>query len=266
MFWTFFMRSWQVMISKSGSLKLKDKFLSEIAPDSHFDILFSHIPGISFFAKNDKLELISANRRFWERLPVKSEADLIGKTDYELFPERLAEIFRKDDLEVMKSGKPKLDILELFFDSQGLPDWFLTNKFPVFNHQGKVIGVMGTVKSLVRSEHTLFPNLQFSKAVEYLRSNFTEQILFSDLAKKIGMSVRQFNRKFKEAFNTTPQSFLIKTRIQAACEQLRNSERPISEMAHALGFYDQSSFTLHFRKHIGITPLAYRRSNIKSRR
>jgi transcriptional regulator GlxA family with amidase domain len=153
-----------------------------------------------------------------------------------------------------------LDILELFFDSQGLPDWFLTNKFPIFNHKQQVIGVMGIVKSLARSEHALYPNLQFNKAVEYLRAHFTEQILFSDLAKRVGMSVRQFNRRFKEAFNTTPQSFLIKTRIQAACEQLRNSERSISEVAHALGFYDQSSFTLHFRKHIGTTPLAYRKN------
>ena len=239
---------------------LKEAFLSKMSAGSHFDQLFNHIPGISFFAKNHELKLIAANKRFWERLPVASEKELIGRDDFELFPQRLAENFRKDDLEVMKSGKPKLDILELFFDSQGLPDWFLTNKFPIFNHKQQVIGVMGIVKSLARSEHALYPNLQFNKAVEYLRAHFTEQILFSDLAKRVGMSVRQFNRRFKEAFNTTPQSFLIKTRIQAACEQLRNSDRSISEVAHALGFYDQSSFTLHFRKHIGTTPLAYRKN------
>ncbi len=252
------------MTGSKQTLAQKDQFLAEIAPDSHFDILFNHIPGISFFAKNKKLELMAANKRFWERLAVDSEADLIGKNDFELFPQRLAENFRKDDLEVMQTGKPKLDILELFFDSQGLPDWFLTNKFPVIDHQGDVIGVMGTVKSLVRGANTLYPNLQFHRAVEYLRSHFTEQILFSDLAKMVGMSVRQFNRRFKEAFNTTPQSFLIKTRIQAACEELRNTERSISELAQDLGFYDQSSFTQHFRKHIGVTPLAYRKQNMGS--
>ena len=251
------------MTNEHPSLTLKDQFLAEIAPDSHFDILFNHIPGVSFFAKNQNLELIAANKRFWERLAFDSEAELIGKNDFELFPQRLAENFRRDDLEVMQSGEPKLDILELFFDSQGLPDWFLTNKFPIFDHDRQVIGVMGTVKSLVRGEHTLYPNLQFHRAVEYLRSHFTEQILFSDLAKMVGMSVRQFNRRFKEAFNTTPQSFLIKTRIQAACEELRSSEKSISELAQALGFYDQSSFTQHFRKHIGVTPLAYRKNKTR---
>ena len=120
------------MTDSNQALKLKDQFLAKIAPDSHFDILFNHIPGISFFAKNKNLELISANKRFWERLTVNSEAELIGKNDFQLFPQRLAENFRKDDMEVMKMAQPKLDILELFFDSQGLPDWFLTNKFPIF--------------------------------------------------------------------------------------------------------------------------------------
>lgn len=248
------------MTDDTSGLQPKGEFLARIAPDSHFDLLLNHIPGISFFAKNSQFELIAANSRFWERLSVQSEADLIGKTDFELFPRRLAENFRRDDIRVMESGKPKLDILELFFDTQGLPDWFLTHKFPVFDHAGNVIGVMGTVRSLTRTERTMSPHLELDRVVDYLRSHFTEQILFSNLAKMVGMSVRQFNRRFKEAFNTTPQSFLIKTRVQAACEQLRSTERPISELAHDLGFYDQSSFTLHFRKHVGVTPLRYRRS------
>jgi PAS domain S-box-containing protein len=247
-------------------LKIKDTFLTQIAPSGHFDQLFNQIPGISFFAKNERFEIMAANKRFWERLPVHSEDELIGKNDFELFPQRLAENFRQDDESVINSGKPKLDILELFFDSQGLPDWFMTNKFPIFNRSGKTIGVMGIVRNLTTNEKVFSTHQELDQVVEFLRSHFTEQIIFSDLAKKVGMSVRQFNRRFKEVFNTTPQSFLIKTRIQAACEQLRASDRPISDMAQALGFYDQSSFTLHFRKHIGSTPLAYRRNKAKIER
>ncbi|MCB1122455.1 MAG: AraC family transcriptional regulator, partial [Verrucomicrobiae bacterium] len=233
--------------------------MSEIAPDGHFDRLFDLLPEISFFAKNRDLQIMAANRRFWERLAVNSEAEIIGKNDFDLFPLRLAENFRRDDEEVLATGKAKLDILELFFDSQGLPDWFLTSKFPIFNRAHETIGVMGIVRNLSSSERTFSPNQELDRAVEYLRSHFTEPVRFSELAKKVGMSVRQFNRRFKEVFNTTPQSFLIKTRIQAACEKLRSSEQSISEMAQTLGFYDQSSFTLHFRKHMGMTPLHYRK-------
>ena len=38
---------------------------------------------------------------------------------------------------------PKLNIAELFFNTQGIPDWFITHKLPVFNREGLVIGVMG---------------------------------------------------------------------------------------------------------------------------
>ncbi|MFT5128769.1 MAG: AraC-like DNA-binding protein [Rhodothermales bacterium] len=241
-------------------LASKEAFLAQIAGTSHFDQLFGHLPGISFFAKNADLELQAANPAFWSRLGLASEADLIGKTDFELFPQRLAENFRRDDLVVMKRRKPMLDILELFFDTQGLPDWFLTNKFPIFDPFGEVIGVMGTVRSFAGERRARSSLAQLDRAVEFLRTNFCSEVRMSELATHCGMSVRQFNRRFREAFNTTPNAFLIKTRIHAACELLRDSEVPISMIAEQLGFYDQSSFTLHFRRHMGTTPLRYRRS------
>ena len=237
----------------------KAQFLARIAGGSHFDQLFNHLPDVSFFAKNEALELQAANREFWSRLSVESEEAIIGKTDFELFPQRLAENFRRDDLSVMQSGQPMLDILELFFDSQGLPDLFLTNKFPIFDHDGEVIGVMGTVRSFAGERRARSSMLQLDRAVEYLRTNFRSPVRMSELASYCGMSVRQFNRRFRDTFNTTPNAFLIKTRIHAACELLRDSDTPIWEIAEQLGFYDQSSFTLHFRRHMGTTPLRYRR-------
>ena len=48
----------------------------------------------------------------------------------------LPSIFRKDDRHVMETKEPMLNILELVFNSQGLPDWFLTNKYPLINKSG----------------------------------------------------------------------------------------------------------------------------------
>ncbi|MCF6312663.1 MAG: helix-turn-helix domain-containing protein, partial [Verrucomicrobiales bacterium] len=68
------------------------------------------------------------------------------------------------------------------------------------------------------------------------------------------------NRRFQETFKVSPQSFIMKLRLQAACEELRQSKLPIAEIAIDLGFHDQSSFTLQFRKQLGITPNKYRKS------
>lgn len=243
-----------------SSAQLKSRFLKELSPESHFEVVFDQLPGISFFVKNRDFRFVSANKAFWKRLDCSSENDIIGRDDYELFPHQLARKFRADDEEVVRTGKPMLKIVELFFNRQGLPDWYFTNKFPVFGRDGSVIGVMGTVQSYSGRRSALTPHIQLDRAVNYIRDHFHEPVNMTDLAKRAGMSVRQFNRRFREVFGTNPRTFLIKTRIQAACEDLRSSEKPISEIALDYGFCDQSSFTQHFRTHMGETPLRYRKN------
>ncbi len=238
---------------------LKSEFLAQLSPTTHFEVLFDHLPGISFFAKNQKFQIVSANRAFWERLGAQSEADVIGRNDFELFPEQLAHKFREDDVEIMATRKPKLKIIELFFNLQGLPDWYFTNKFPVFGRDGGVICVMGTVQSYSGHRSAFTPHLQLDRAVSYIRDHFHETVNLTDLARRTGMSVRQFNRRFREVFGTNPRTFLIKTRVQAACEMLRTSDKPIAEISLDFGFCDQSAFTQHFRKHMGMTPATYRK-------
>ena len=81
----------------------------------------------------------------------------------------------------------------------------------------------------------------------------------AELAQHVGLSVRHFDRKFKQALSVSPKSFQIKTRIQSACESLRQSTLSVGELSLQLGFSDQSSFTLHFRREMGMTPLKYRK-------
>jgi AraC-like DNA-binding protein len=72
------------------------------------------------------------------------------------------------------------------------------------------------------------------------------------------MSHRQLNRRFKEATGLTPQQFMMRSRIERACEELRKTDRPLSDIAYELGFCDQSAFTAHFRKRMTLTPKKYR--------
>jgi PAS domain S-box-containing protein len=239
--------------------KERDRFLRSIAPETAFHRLFDHLPGISFFAKDRKFRIVSANRRFFERFGFTEEAQILGKDDFELFPPRLAENFRRDDGEVLRTGEPRLNIIELFFNRQGIPDWFITNKLPLKNRAGQVIGVMGTVQSYESKKAVLLPYLQIDRAVNWIRDHFREHISVEDLASMVGLSPRQLHRKFVETFGSSPQAFIIKLRIQAACEILQHQDKSISEAARETGFSDHSSFTQHFQKHIGLTPLHYQR-------
>lgn len=239
--------------------QLRDRFLHALAPESQFYRLLDHLPGISFFAKNSRFQIVCANQHFVESLGFKQESDLIGKEDFDLFPTRLAENFRRDDEEVLRSGEARLNLVELFFNPQGIPDWFITNKLPVRDRRGRLIGLMGTTQSYGHAAQTVHPYRQIERALTYIREHFRERITVEELAAMVHLSTRQLHRKFVETFGVSPQNFIMKLRIQAACDALQLEDAQISQVVLDLGFCDQSSFTQHFHRHIGMTPLKYQR-------
>ena len=240
--------------------KERTLWLEDTDPSRGFERFFDYLPGVSIFAKNVDGVLMRGNASFLARFGFQDESELIGKTDYDLFPATMADNYRKDDHEVMDSAQPKLNIIETFFNRQGLPDWYLAHKLPVLSRTNEVIGVMGMIKShKAKSGHEgghAYERL--APAIEYIQKNFRNRINIQELANLTNLSLRQFGRSFKDYYGTTPQKFLIKTRIQAACEALRYKDVDLASLAVELGFYDQSSFTLHFRRNMGITPRRFR--------
>jgi AraC-like DNA-binding protein len=241
----------------SAEPNLRTRFVSAIAPDSQFYLLFDQMPGVSFFAKDAKFRFVCANRIFWERFGCGCEDDIVGKNDFDLFPERLAENYRRIDEEVLTTAKPKLNVVELFFNRQGIPDWFITSKLPIFGRKGQVIGIMGITQSYEGKKEVMRPYLQIDRAVTYIREHFRQRISVEELATLVHLSPRQLHRKFVETFGSSPQIFIMKLRIQAACDLLQRDDTQIADVARELGFCDQSSFTHHFHKHVGLTPLKY---------
>ena len=221
--------------------------------------LFDHLPETTFFVKNADSVLLAGNQRFYERFGFADESQLIGKTDFDMFPSHMAEHFQTVDREVMNSKMPRLQIVELFFNRLGIPDWHVTNKFPITNHRGVVIGLMGTSRSYEGAKKTLRPYLLIDKAVDVIRNSFREKLSVAMLARVVGLSERQFLRRFGQAFGCSPQSFILKTRISAACTLLSQEEQNISIIAKDCGFADGSSFTQLFQREMGETPLIFRR-------
>jgi AraC-like DNA-binding protein len=232
----------------------RDQLLAQLGAETPLYRLFDHLPDVAFFAKDRHYRIVCASRLFYERFGFASEADIVGRDDFELFPKRLAETFRADDRAVLETGEPRLNLVELFFNRQGLPDWYVTNKLPLKNSRGEVIGLMGTTHGYEDRKALLQPFFQLDRAVAYIREHFRDKILVEDLAKQVHLSVRQLHRKFVEAFGVGPQAFILKLRIQAACDALQKESAQIAEISRELGFCDQSAFTQAFHRHIGLTP------------
>lgn len=240
-------------------MTLKEQFLAEIGLDAGFPHLFDRLDQIAFFLKNRQFQIICANRHFFERLGFATEAEIIGKDDFELFPKTLAAKFRRDDQRVLETGEEMARMVELFLDRQGLPDWFITNKMPVIGKNGRPAGVMGTVQRYNQSRGLKSTDPAIAEAVKRMLERPGEIVSVIELAGELKMSRRHFDRRFKEDTSLTPKQFLGRSRVQLGCQLLQQSDDPICEIALDLGYCDQSAFTAQFRRRMGLTPHRYRR-------
>lgn len=246
-------------MSKSETARMRAEFFASIDPRSHFNQLFDHIPDLHFFAKDRDGRILFANSSLARLYGFESEDDFIGRTDFEILPLRLAEKFREDDLKILETGVPLLNIVEVFPSPEGIPDWYSTNKLPLRSQDGAVVGIMGSIQGLRDATQRDYPLLGVNRAVTHLRENFTENTPVLDLAKMCGLSARQFETKFQIAYNTSPHQFRIRLRIKRACELLRDSDLTVSAIAVKAGFYDQSALAHHLKMMMGYTPLQYRK-------
>lgn len=247
-----------------GTWRVNDEqsqFYRKIGAVQRYQELFEHLPGVYFFVKDQESRLMGASQSVLDRFGLATEDQLIGTTDFDYFPKHLAEKFVQDDRLVIESGQPLIGRVEIWYTEQRLLDWFITNKLPLRDTAGKVMGVMGTLRSYEGSRRSLQMYTQIDKVVEHIRSRLEERITVAELADVAGLSARQLHRKFIEFFGMSVQEFLSRTRIQAASDALLNSDDSIVDVALRFGFCDQSAFTQQFKKHVGLTPHRFRREH-----
>ena len=239
-------------------LDRKQQWIEKLCPGQVSE-LFNYMPDTLYFVKNLDLLLMAGNQAFVERCGFVSEEEMIGKSDREIFPVEMAENYMADDRKVIESEKPLIDIVELFPNQLGTPEWFVTNKIPLFDQNGKVAGVCGLVKSFEGVRTSLQPYLDLLPVTEYLNKNFASKVSMPDLARSVGMSVRKLQRRFQETFKTSPQKYVGRLRILEACDLIVNTKLPMTEIALQVGFYDHSAFSKKFSELIGMSPREYRK-------
>ena len=93
---------------------------------------------------------------------------------------------------------------------------------------------------------------------EHVEVHLSESIDLAELAAIAGLSVYHFARAFKQSAGVTPHHYLVHRRIERAQEMLARSELPLSGIALATGFSDQSHLARHFRQMLGMTPGQFR--------
>src|SRR3990167_8772610 len=116
--------------------------------------LIDSVP-IQIFWKNKNLEFLGCNKRFVQSLGFKDKSVIIGKTDFDLpVSKEDSEAFRKDDLYVITSKKPMLNIEEQQCFDNGEKRTLLTSKVPLFDEHSEVYGVIGIYRDITDQKKT----------------------------------------------------------------------------------------------------------------
>ena len=107
----------------------------------------------------------------------------------------------------------------------------------------------------LKTEHS---DDSISNAQEWLHQNFNKDFPLEATARRVGMSVRNFVRRFKHATGDNPLTYLQKLRIAAAKRLLESDHRTMQEISDAVGYQDVAFFRHLFERHAGVTPSVYR--------
>jgi PAS domain S-box-containing protein len=143
-------------------------------------ILIENIPQ-SVFWKNTNSEYIWTNQRFASDGGVDSPEDLVGKTDFDMpWTKEQSAAFVKDDRAVIASGKPKLNIIEPQRRSDGQYAWLNTNKVPIFDPDGNVIGLIGTYEDITERTQTEIALRRYEHMMDTVFNNIPVAIFWKD--------------------------------------------------------------------------------------
>lgn len=97
----------------------------------------------AIYVKDRPGHKIMANPAELKYMGCKCEADAVGKTDFEIYPEELARGYAADDQAVIESGKPVLNREEKVVSPNGQVQWVLSSKIPLRDADGAVTGLVG---------------------------------------------------------------------------------------------------------------------------
>jgi transcriptional regulator GlxA family with amidase domain len=96
------------------------------------------------------------------------------------------------------------------------------------------------------------------QAQNYIEKNLSEKISFGELASKLAISRRNFDRRFVKATGNTPVEYLQRVKVEVAKRTLEKGRKSIFEVMDEVGYSDDKAFREVFKKITGLSPLDYR--------
>jgi AraC-like DNA-binding protein len=123
---------------------------------------------------------------------------------------------------------------------------------------GWLRGTLERILTAIERQQRFDVPMLVAATLKYIREHMDRELGRDEVARHVGVSPGHLSGLLKERTGRSFVELLRETRIQSACELLAQTGKPLSEIAAACGFCDQSYFTHVFRDMRGMTPKQYR--------
>lgn len=98
---------------------------------------------------------------------------------------------------------------------------------------------------------------------EYIEARYTEPLSVDDLAREVGVSRRNLERRFRKATFNSIAEYIQRVRIEAAKQTLERERENVAEAMYKAGYNDSKAFRTTFKKLTGLSPMAYRNKYVR---
>ncbi|MBS1166800.1 MAG: soxS 1 [Proteobacteria bacterium] len=220
--------------------------------------LFDAVLDTVYFVKDAEGRYAVVNQTLVERTGSGSKANLIGRTADDVFPGDLGQRIAEQDRVITKSGRMLTAELERHLYANGGEGWCLTWKVPLRDDAGRIVGLLGISRDVRPANEDPKETRALSEALAHARANVDKPLRIGDLAARTGLSIFRFDQKIRQLFGMSAGQYIARLRIDRACDLLRHSAWPISEIAIECGYADQTTFSRQFRKIVRLSPHRYR--------
>jgi PAS domain S-box-containing protein len=197
-----------------------DRFDAAMNSETQLRSLFDAIPDL-IWLKDPNGVYLACNHAYERRYGSPSEG-IIGKTDFDFVPEKLAHYYRGKDLAAIEAGQPIVIEQTAKFLSDGYEGLFSVIKTPIKTPDGKLIGVLGIARDITASRQAEQALRQKERYQRALLDNFPFVVWLKDTESRF-LAV---NQVFARTFNAgSPDALIGKTDYDIASREMAEGYR-----------------------------------------
>ena len=159
--------------------------------------------------------------------------------------------------ELLVASALKLGISDYFTKPVNIDD-ILQSLRRILSDSAKGNGSSASTPVLPARSSTNVLDLSIQKLMKTIQLRAADDLSLADLARELGVSKYHLSYRFKKAVGVTFRSYLLRARIERAKGLLQDGHVSVTEVAFMVGFNDLARFDKLFKRHMGLTPSAYR--------